>query len=87
MWKPLLCKMPKLQGMFPVCLLSDMQFVLFLCSCTIDWKKGKNVTVRVVKKVQKHKKRGTKRTITQTVKNDSIFNFFDPPEGFPEVNI
>jgi len=48
--------------------------------CTIDWKKGKNVTVRVVKKVQKHKNRGTKRTVTQTVKNDSFFNFFDPPK-------
>lgn len=48
--------------------------------CEIDWKKGKNVTVRVVKKVQKHKNRGTKRTVTQTVKNDSFFNFFDPPK-------
>jgi nucleosome assembly protein 1-like 1 len=48
--------------------------------CTIDWKPGKNVTVRVVKKVQKHKNRGTKRTVTQTVKNDSFFNFFDPPK-------
>jgi len=48
--------------------------------CTIDWKKGKNVTVRLVKKVQKHKNRGTKRTVTQTVKNDSFFNFFEPPK-------
>lgn len=48
--------------------------------CTVDWKKGKNVTVRVVKKVQKHKNRGTKRTVTQTVKADSFFNFFDPPK-------
>jgi len=48
--------------------------------CTIDWKKGKNVTVRTVKKVQKHKNRGTKRTVTQTVKTDSFFNFFDPPK-------
>jgi hypothetical protein len=48
--------------------------------CTIDWKKGKNVTVRLVKKVQKHKNRGTKRTVTQTVKTDSFFNFFDPPK-------
>jgi nucleosome assembly protein 1-like 1 len=51
------------------------------CSgCTIDWKKGKNVTVKVVKKVQKHKGRGTKRTVTKTVQNDSFFNFFNPPQ-------
>jgi hypothetical protein len=55
--------------------------------CSIDWKKGKNVTVRVVKKVQKHKNRGTKRTVTQTVKNDSFFNFFDPPKGSQLLNI
>lgn len=48
--------------------------------CTIDWKKGKNVTVKVIKKVQKHKGRGTKRTVTKTVQNDSFFNFFNPPE-------
>lgn len=47
--------------------------------CTIDWKKGKNVTVKVVKKVQKHKGRGTKRTVMKTVQNDSFFNFFSPP--------
>jgi len=49
--------------------------------CTIDWKKGKNVTVKVVKKVQKHKGRGTKRTVMKTVQNDSFFNFFAPPHG------
>jgi len=49
--------------------------------CTIDWKKGKNVTVKVVKKVQKHKGRGTKRTVMKTVQNDSFFNFFAPPQG------
>lgn len=48
--------------------------------CTIDWKKGKNVTVKVVKKVQKHKGRGTKRTVTKTVQADSFFNFFSPPQ-------
>jgi nucleosome assembly protein 1-like 1 len=48
--------------------------------CTIDWNKGKNVTVKVIKKVQKHKGRGTKRTVTKTVQNDSFFNFFSPPE-------
>ncbi|XP_046394490.1 nucleosome assembly protein 1-like 1 [Ischnura elegans] len=47
--------------------------------CTIDWKKGKNVTVKLVKKRQKHKSRGSLRTVTKTVQNDSFFNFFNPP--------
>ncbi|KAL7647993.1 UNVERIFIED_CONTAM: hypothetical protein RMT77_001609 [Armadillidium vulgare] len=46
--------------------------------CTIDWKKGKNVTVKTIKKKQKHKSRGAVRTITKTVQNDSFFNFFSP---------
>lgn len=49
--------------------------------CTIDWKKGKNVTLKTVKKKQKHKSRGLVRTITKTVQNDSFFNFFAPPTG------
>ncbi|XP_023212250.1 nucleosome assembly protein 1-like 1, partial [Centruroides sculpturatus] len=48
-------------------------------SCTIDWKKGKNVTVKTIKKKQKHKSRGSVRTVTKTVQNDSFFNFFNPP--------
>jgi len=47
--------------------------------CTIDWKKGKNVTVKTIKKKQKHKARGAVRTVTKTVQNDSFFNFFNPP--------
>uniref|UniRef100_A0A2K6G3B8 Nucleosome assembly protein 1-like 1 n=1 Tax=Propithecus coquereli TaxID=379532 RepID=A0A2K6G3B8_PROCO len=46
----------------------------------IDWKKGKNVTLKTIKKKQKHKGRGTVRTVTKTVSNDSFFNFFAPPE-------
>ncbi|XP_077674414.1 nucleosome assembly protein 1-like 4 isoform X1 [Eretmochelys imbricata] len=46
--------------------------------CTIEWKKGKNVTVKTIKKKQKHKGRGTVRTITKQVPNDSFFNFFSP---------
>ncbi|NXC16866.1 NP1L4 protein, partial [Corythaeola cristata] len=49
-----------------------------LGKCTIDWKKGKNVTVKTIKKKQKHKGRGTVRTITKQVPNDSFFNFFSP---------
>ncbi|OCT87453.1 nucleosome assembly protein 1-like 1-A isoform X1 [Xenopus laevis] len=48
--------------------------------CLIDWKKGKNVTLKTIKKKQKHKGRGTVRTVTKTVPNDSFFNFFTPPE-------
>jgi len=51
------------------------------CSgCKIDWQTGKNVTVKLIKKVQKHQGRGQKRTITKSVQNDSFFNFFTPPE-------
>ncbi|KAG7278609.1 hypothetical protein CRUP_013352 [Coryphaenoides rupestris] len=48
--------------------------------CVIDWTKGKNVTLKTIKKKQKHKGRGTVRTVTKTVPNDSFFNFFTPPE-------
>ncbi|XP_051172386.1 nucleosome assembly protein 1-like 1 isoform X1 [Leptopilina boulardi] len=47
--------------------------------CVIDWRKGKNVTVKTIKKNQKHKSRGSMRTVTKTVQNDSFFNFFSPP--------
>ncbi len=47
--------------------------------CQITWKQGKNVTIKVMKKVKKHKNRKEMRTITKTVKRDSFFNFFDPP--------
>merc|ERR1712080_194984 len=53
---------------------------IFKCKgCTIDWKKGKNVTVKSNKEKQKHKSRGAVRTVTKTVQNDSFFNFFNPP--------
>lgn len=54
---------------------------MFHHSCTIEWTKGKNVTLKTIKKKQKHKGRGTVRTVTKTVPNDSFFNFFTPPEG------
>jgi nucleosome assembly protein 1-like 1 len=60
--------------------------------CKIDWKKGKDVTVKVIKKRQKHKSKGSVRTIEKKVKADSFFNFFDPPvvptpeEGGEEVD-
>lgn len=48
---------------------------------TVNWKPGKNVTVKTVKKTMKHKNRGEKKTISKTVKTNSFFNFFDPPKG------
>ncbi|XP_034244047.1 nucleosome assembly protein 1-like 1-B [Thrips palmi] len=47
--------------------------------CIIDWYKGKNVTVKTIKKKQKHKSRGSIRTVQLSVQNDSFFNFFNPP--------
>jgi len=47
--------------------------------CQINWKEGKNLTVKTVKKKQKHKNKGTVRTVTKEVPADSFFNFFDPP--------
>jgi len=49
--------------------------------CKIDWNKGKNVTVKTVKKKQKHKGRGQTRTIVKTVQQESFFNTFSLPEG------
>jgi len=54
--------------------------------CTINWNKGKNVTMKTVKKKQKHKSRGITRTVTKTVQTDSFFNFFSPPSIPDDVN-
>ncbi|CAH1996220.1 unnamed protein product [Acanthoscelides obtectus] len=59
---------------------------IYKCTgCTINWNKGKNVTLKTIKKKQKHKSRGTVRTVTKTIQNDSFFNFFNPPT-IPGVN-
>ncbi|NWR21266.1 NP1L4 protein, partial [Emberiza fucata] len=63
---------------FTWCLVLKCCFSPAVSRCTIDWKKGKNVTVKTIKKKQKHKGRGTVRTITKQVPNDSFFNFFSP---------
>merc|ERR1719462_333648 len=60
---------------------------IFKCKgCEIDWKKGKNLTVKTVKKKQKHKNKGNIRTITKQMKADSFFNFFDPPQVPDDVD-
>lgn len=48
--------------------------------CNIEWQKGKNLTVKTIKRKQKHKARGAVRTITKQVPADSFFNFFNPPQ-------
>ncbi|XP_065911631.1 nucleosome assembly protein 1-like 1-A [Dysidea avara] len=55
--------------------------IIKTAGCKIDWKKGKNLTVKTVKKKQRHKGRGQTRTVTKTVPNESFFTFFDPPEA------
>ncbi|KAI5732477.1 hypothetical protein M8J76_000711 [Diaphorina citri] len=47
--------------------------------CKIDWYKDQNVTVKTVKKKQKHKSKGQIRIVNKTEPNDSFFNFFNPP--------
>lgn len=39
-----------------------------------------NLTVKTIRKKQKHKERGAVRTIVKQVPTDSFFNFFNPPE-------
>jgi len=54
---------------------------IYACTgCDIGWKKGKNVTQKLVKKKQKQKGGNQVRFVTKTVKTDSFFNFFDPPD-------
>lgn len=48
--------------------------------CNINWEKKMNLTVKTIRKKQKHKERGAVRTIVKQVPNDSFFNFFNPPE-------
>ena len=47
--------------------------------CKIEWNKGKDVTMRLVKKKQKHKSSGMTRVIHKEEKQDSFFNYFDNP--------
>ncbi|XP_014262149.1 nucleosome assembly protein 1-like 1-A [Cimex lectularius] len=48
--------------------------------CQIDWYNGKDVTVKTVKKRQKHHSRAAVRTISKQVQAESFFNFFNPPQ-------
>jgi len=48
--------------------------------CDIDWNKGKNATVRVVRQRQKHTKTGAIRWVNRTKQISSFFNFFKEEE-------
>ncbi|XP_065319972.1 nucleosome assembly protein 1-like 1 isoform X1 [Gordionus sp. m RMFG-2023] len=54
--------------------------------CEINWKPGKNVTLRVVKKRQKHKTTGQTKMVTKSVKTESFFNFFESQEIPENIN-
>ncbi|KAL9129122.1 MAG: hypothetical protein Q9217_002332 [Psora testacea] len=47
----------------------------------IDWKVGKDLTVRVENKKQRNKNTKQTRVIKKTVPTDSFFNFFNPPKA------
>jgi len=59
---------------------------IFKCKgCKIEWKSGKNTTMKVIRQKikQKGKGKGGQKVVTKTEKRDSFFNFFSPPK-FPE---
>ena len=47
----------------------------------IDWKVGKDLTVKVEQKKQRNKNTKQTRVIKKTVPTDSFFNFFNPPKA------
>jgi len=49
--------------------------------CKIDWKAGKNLTMKMIKQKvkQKGKGKGVQKFITKQQKRESFFNFFSPP--------
>ncbi|KAI8367587.1 uncharacterized protein BYT42DRAFT_504411, partial [Radiomyces spectabilis] len=51
--------------------------------CEIQWKEGKDLTVTVETKKQRHKGTNKTRVVKRTVPADSFFTFFSPP-AFPD---
>lgn len=47
----------------------------------IDWKAGKDLTVRIESKKQRNKNTKQTRVVKKTVPTESFFNFFSPPEA------
>lgn len=46
----------------------------------IEWKAGKDLTVRIESKKQRNKNTKQTRVVKKTVPTESFFNFFDPPK-------
>ncbi|KAF2795295.1 NAP-domain-containing protein [Melanomma pulvis-pyrius CBS 109.77] len=46
----------------------------------VDWKAGKDLTVRIESKKQRNKNTKQTRVVKKTVPTESFFNFFDPPK-------
>jgi len=47
--------------------------------CTIDWKKGKDLTVKLVKSKEEDKKSNVNRIVTKEEEQDTFFTFFSTP--------
>jgi nucleosome assembly protein 1-like 1 len=47
--------------------------------CNIDWKEGKDLTVTIETKKQRHKGTNKTRVVKRTVPSNSFFYFFSPP--------
>ncbi|KAI5862836.1 nucleosome assembly protein [Durotheca rogersii] len=47
----------------------------------IDWKEGKDLTVRIESKKQRNKNTKQTRIVKKTVPTESFFNFFSPPKA------
>lgn len=66
----------------PNLLLSDEPLLKGVQGTTIEWKPGRSLTFRTVKKKQrgKGKNAGQVRTVTKVEEKESFFNWFSPPE-------
>ena len=62
-----------------MCRFVEIWFSLFFKGCVINWNKDKDVTIKLIKKKQKHKSSGQVRVISKEEKQDSFFNFFETP--------
>lgn len=51
----------------------------FAEGCKINWKEGKDLTVTVETKKQRHKGTNKTRVVKRTVPAETFFNFFNPP--------
>ena len=70
-------------------LLFNSFFLSHILRTHIDWKEGKNLSVRVEIKKQRHKATNKTRTVKKTVPAETFFHFFkalEIPEDSEEVD-